>query len=69
MAINVQRQERSVDFNFDKPKTPVSVGPGTYNPRKQNSYALQNENVAPFNSMKERESHFPSENPGKFVKS
>ena len=36
MAINLQREERA--DNFTKPKTPATIGPGTYNNLKSSLY-------------------------------
>lgn len=35
MSINLQRAPRTTDFH--KPKTPASLGPGTYNPRRNST--------------------------------
>ena len=61
MSINLQRAERRTDFN--KPTTPAQVGPGVYDPiiRPEDD----RENVAPFNSMKDREQFATTDNPGK----
>mmetsp|Transcript_10790 Transcript_10790/g.14522 ORF Transcript_10790/g.14522 Transcript_10790/m.14522 type:complete len:147 (+) Transcript_10790:73-513(+) len=60
MAINLRRSQRE-SIKASK-ATPNNIGPGTYNPLKD--YKESRDNVAPFNTMKDRDANGAGENPG-----
>ena len=62
MSINLQRSKRATDFW--RIPTPNNVGPGLYNSTNRIQSLNTRENVAPFNSMKERANEYYDDNPG-----
>jgi len=66
MSINLQRADRKTE-HFIIP-TPNNIGPGAYDPKKATSKGLDaRENVAPFNSMKDRIDEAENGNPGQYL--